>query len=105
MFTRYAKPCNHLSMAYQATGNAMNDAIITSFKKSFEISATIPGTLAPNTFLTPISFTRCEMAKAERPNKPRHAMNMAMDAKTIKIVSCVCSDAYNFEKFSSKKVY
>src|SRR5476651_2231620 len=32
----YAKPLSHIFMAYQASGNAIIEAIITSFKKSFD---------------------------------------------------------------------
>ena len=77
----------------------------TSFRKSVERSATIVLTLAPRTFLIPISFIRWLMAKAESPNKPRHAMNMAMQAKMVKIFACLCSAWYSLSKFSSRKVY
>jgi hypothetical protein len=88
---RYAKSCNHLCMKYQATGKAIMAAISTSFKKSFERSVTIVLTSAPKTFLIPISFIRWVMANAERPNRPRQAMKIAMHAKMVKIFPCLCS--------------
>jgi hypothetical protein len=80
-------------------------AITTSFKNSFESNVTIVVVSAPNTFLTPISFTRCEIANAESPNKPRHAIKIAIQANVVKIVSCLCSDSYSVAKFSSRNVY
>ena len=58
MLMRKAKSSSHLFIENQAIGNAITAATITSFKKSFDSSATICGTLAPNTLRTPISFTR-----------------------------------------------
>ncbi len=53
----------------------------TSIKKSFESSCTILLTLAPNTFLIPISFMRWVMANADSPNKPKQAIKIARQAK------------------------
>ena len=60
--TRYAKSSSHLFIAHHATGNAITEAISTSFKKSFESIVTIFVTDAPNTFRIPISFMRCSAA-------------------------------------------
>ena len=60
---RYAKFCNHLFMAYQAVGQAKIFAAKTSRVNSLDNKRTIPGTEAPWTFLTPISFLRCSAAK------------------------------------------
>ena len=59
---RYAKSCNHLFMAYHATGKAISQEIIISFKKSLESMPAILPTDAPKTFLMPISLVRCSAA-------------------------------------------
>ena len=92
MFTLYAKSFSQLCMAYHATGNAMIAATATSFKKSFDSNPTIVVTLAPNTFLTPISFIRWEIAKADRPKRPRQAIQIAIQAKTVNMVAWRSSD-------------
>ncbi len=68
-------------MAYHAIGEAMQMEIATSFKKSFESKPTMLATLAPNTFLTPISLVRCSALKVARPNKPRQEIRIAMKVK------------------------
>ena len=50
--------------------------ITTSFEKSFEIKAIIPGTVAPITLRMPISLVRCSAVKAARPNSPRPVITM-----------------------------
>src|SRR6476469_1383214 len=55
---RYAKSFNQLFIIYHAIGNATIAAIATNFKKSLTTSVTTLDTLAPSTFLMPISFTR-----------------------------------------------
>src|SRR6185503_2703295 len=55
----YAKSCSHLFMAHHATGEAMTIAMNTSFRNSLDNIPTILPTVAPKTFLTPISFVRC----------------------------------------------
>ena len=80
-------------------------AINTSFKKSFDNNVTMVLTFAPNTFRTPISFMRCVMANADKPNKPRHAMKIAMHANIVNMVPCLCSDSYSFANLSSRNVY
>ena len=84
MLMRYAKSFSQLCIAYHAIGKARRDAITTSFKKSFDNNVTMPLMFAPNTFRTPISFMRCEIANAERPNNPRHAMKIAIACKDDK---------------------
>ena len=56
---RYAKSSSHLFIAHHASGAAIINASITNCKKSFDSKVTICETDAPNTFLTPISFTLC----------------------------------------------
>ena len=55
----YANCCSQLLAENQATGNAIREAIITSFIKSPEINNTISFTPAPRIFLTPISLALC----------------------------------------------
>src|SRR5664279_4722907 len=54
IFILYAKSCNHLFVINQATGDAIINAINTSFKKSFDNRETIPVTVAPSTLRMPI---------------------------------------------------
>ena len=49
--------------------------------KYFDKSITMFDTVAPNTFLTPISFVRCVVANNDKPSNPRHAINMAKAEK------------------------
>ena len=59
---RYAKSSSHRLIAQPATGKAITEEIITSLRKSLDNIATILLTLAPNTFLMPISLIRCSAA-------------------------------------------
>ena len=78
---RYAKSCSHLCITNQAIGEATKIETAISFKKSLESKLTMLVTLAPSTFLTPISLKRCSALNVARPNKPRHEMKMAMIVK------------------------
>ncbi len=102
---RYAKSANHVCMAYHAIGKAISDAMITSFRKSFDKSITIVPTLAPNTLRMPISLMRCVMAKEESPSNPKQAISMAIQEKIVNRLLCFCSDWYKRLKFSSRKLY
>jgi len=51
--------------------------MITNCKKSLDNNVVIPVTLAPNTFLIPISFVLCSAVYAASPNKPKHEMIIA----------------------------
>src|SRR5437764_14564503 len=84
MLILYSKFCSHLCMPHQETGNAINDAMSTSFKKSFESIVKILPTVAPNTFLTLISLVRYCVVYAARPNKPMHAIKMASVENMVK---------------------
>src|SRR5258706_11020768 len=55
----YAKSSNHLCINHHASGKANTAEIITSLRKSFDNMETILVTVAPSTFLTPISFVLC----------------------------------------------
>src|ERR1700730_9979790 len=68
-------------MKYQDNGTAIRKEMITSITKSRESRFQTLNTEAPNTFLTPISFFRCSATKDVNPNKPRHDITTARDAK------------------------
>ena len=55
---------------------------MTSLRKSFDSIPQTLNTVAPNTFLTPISLVRCSATKEVSPNKPRQLIKMA---KAVKI--------------------
>src|SRR6478609_3079379 len=59
IFMRYAKLCSQLFIDNHATGKAIREPAAINFAKSFEINNTICITLAPSTFLIPISLARC----------------------------------------------
>ena len=69
-------------------GGAISVATSTGFNKSFERSNTMFCVEEPSTFLTPISLIRFVAVKDARPNKPRHAMNMASPEKMVSILCC-----------------
>ncbi len=87
----YEKSCSQLCMAHHASGNATNEAINTSFKKSFESIATTLPTLAPSTLRILISLERCCVVYAARPNKPIQAIKMASEEKIVNIFCVACS--------------
>ena len=90
-------------MANHAIGEAISNAINTSFTKSFESSAAIPVVDAPSTLRTPISFLRCAMLNADSPNKPRQAIKIAIDVNALKIFDIRSSDLKSLSNASSKK--
>jgi hypothetical protein len=61
-----------------ASGDAITIVIHTSFIKSFERRVATLITEALNTFVIPISRVRCSAEKANSPNKPKHAIKMAI---------------------------
>ena len=73
-------------------GQATIEASATSFRKSSDNNLTMLLVLAPSTFRIPISRMRWVMVNADNPNRPRQAMKMAMLAKMVKMVPCLCSD-------------
>ena len=77
---RYEKFFNQLAIAHQASGVAITNAKINT-RKSLDNKLNKEATLAPNTFLIPISFVRCSAVNNTNPNNPRHEMNMARKAK------------------------
>ena len=93
---RDAKSSSHLCIKNHDTGRATTAEKITSFMKYLDHSTTICGTLAPNTFLTPISLTRCDMVNADNPNKPKHAINIARQENMVNSLLSCCSASYNF---------
>ena len=70
----YAKFSNHLSMKYQASGNAISIATAMSLIKLPDNMATMFDTDAPRTLRTPISLVRCTAVNVARPNNPRQEM-------------------------------
>src|SRR4030095_3737162 len=76
MEMRYAKSCSHLCMKYQAKGEAINNAIVTSFRKSFDSKTLMLVADPPPAFLIPFFFVLYSAASAAKPNKPRHARKM-----------------------------
>ena len=59
---------------------AMAHAIKTSITKSLESNCQRLSTLAPSTFLTPISFMRYSAVKDAKPKSPRHEIKIASTA-------------------------
>src|SRR5215203_1336731 len=103
IWMRYAKSCSHLFMNHHAIGKAIRDAISTNLKKSLDNIPTILLTVAPNTFLIPISFVFCSAAYAANPNRPRQAIKIASTAKEIKILPALSSERYMSSNSSFKK--
>src|SRR5207344_2791658 len=68
-------------MKYQDNGTAIRKEMITSITKSRESRFQTLKTEAPSTFLTPISFLRCSATKDVNPNRPRHDITTARNAK------------------------
>ena len=100
---RKAKSCNHLLDAHHANGTAIRMEIATNSKKFFEINNVMLLTFAPRTRLIPISFERCIVVKAVRPNNPRHAKIMASADAIENKEEVLCSETYNLLYASSKK--
>ncbi len=63
---------------------------------SIENIETIWLTEAPNTFLTPISFTCCSAENIARPNNPRQEINIASAANKTDNLEIMISLVYNF---------
>ncbi len=97
---RYTKSSSHLFIAHQATGEAMKMAKHTNCTKSFESRVTMPATEAPSTLRMPISLVFCWAVNAARPNKPKHAIEMAIAANRAVNVAIRCSSA-NFRAYAS----
>ena len=64
-------------------GEEITKEIITRKEKSFDISRTRLGTVAPSTFRMPISFVRCSAVKAARPNNPSPVMMIVSVANKL----------------------
>ena len=56
-----------------------------SFKKSLDNNSIICMTVAPNTFLMPISFVRTSIAKVDKPNNPKQEIIKTILANTLNI--------------------
>src|SRR6516225_7850908 len=94
IWIRYAKLWSHLFIAHQATGNAIKEATRTSLRNSFESICVTCDTVAPNTFLIPISLVRCSVVYVLKPNRPRQATKMVSAENIFKMVPVTCSAAY-----------
>src|SRR6185312_1277964 len=92
---RYVYLCNQCCRKYRATGIATAHEMITRLIQSFDNIFQILNTLAPNTFLTPISFVLCSAINVARPNKPRQEINIASTQNTVDIFP-ICSSSENF---------
>jgi len=103
IFILYAKAWSHLCIAHHANGKAKTQAINTSSRKSLDNNATTFVTLAPKTFLTPISLLRCSAINVTNPNNPKQAINTANMANTMAILPARCSLRYISSKDSLKK--
>ena len=79
---------------YQPIGAAIAVAIITRYKKPFEISIIMFEMVAPSTFLIPISFVRCTTANAVTANKPRQANIIASPENVVNTPAVRCSVRY-----------
>jgi len=72
--------------------------------KSFDMSATMLLTLAPNTLRTPISLVRISVVYVARPSSPRQAMKIANDENMENKVLKLKSLLYWRLKSSSRKL-
>ena len=88
---RKTKSCSHACIANHPMGIAMISEMNTSEIKSFASSCTMLVTVAPRTFLIPISFVFTWAVYAARPNKPRHEIKIATIAKILNSLPVRCS--------------
>src|SRR5689334_5854615 len=98
---RYAKSCSQLFIKYHATGEATTNAITTKRRNSFESNSTRPFTVAPKTFLIPISFSLLCAAYVASPNNPRQPTKMATAVNIQTSNNNFSSLLYIASKFSS----
>jgi hypothetical protein len=82
---------------------AISTAMSTSNTKSFDMSKEMLCTLAPNTFLTPISFMRCCVINNTIASKPVQESTMAIIAAILKRIDIVFSSTYQLLILSSTK--
>src|SRR5690349_12031696 len=92
-------------MKYQAIGAAIMNEIITRITKSLDNNRHTLNTLAPNTFLTPISLVRCSATKDASPKIPRQEMKIARKAKKVESLPISDSDSNVCATNSSAKWY
>src|SRR3954464_14628617 len=92
-------------MAHHASGDAINKAITTNFKKSFDSSVVMLVTEAPSTLRTPISLMRFSAMYVAKPNKPKHEIKMVRPANNAAKVAVRFSSLNFFAYSSSTNVY
>src|SRR6185312_11281663 len=78
---RYSYFSSQAFRKYQARGMEIQQESMTSITKSFDSNFQRLNTVAPSTFRTPISLTRCSAMKEARPNNPRQEIKTASTAK------------------------
>ena len=71
-------------MKYAEIGTATTNAVMTNFRKSLLNKPTTEATLAPNTFLTPISLVLDSTVNIAKPNRPKHAIKIANPEAVLK---------------------
>ena len=69
-----------------AAGQEIMLAMKTSIINSETSIVIMPVTEAPRTFRIPISFVLCSTVKEAKPNNPRQATKMAINANTVIIL-------------------
>src|SRR6187431_2685927 len=82
----YGNIFSHLSIEYQATGNAIKQDNPTNKTKFFVIKGTNCPAFAPMTFRMLISFCLCCVVKAINPNNPRQVISIVDMEKAVKIL-------------------
>ena len=93
--TLYSKDCSQLLLIHSDSGVAMQIDISISMAKSFDNNFNIEETLAPNTFLIPISLVRCSALNMMRPSKPMQEITMARAEKYLLSLPMMVSLTYN----------
>jgi len=73
------------------TANTNNNGEKRSLTVLGVIKDTISTTLAPNTFLIPISLMRCSAVNVTKPNMPKHATKMVSTPNMFRILPIFCS--------------
>src|SRR5262249_25618993 len=97
---RQSYPSNHLFIPTHANGAAITNEIPTNRTNSTVNNAHNDPTLAPNTFLTPISRTRCSAMKLATPNNPKQLINIANAVKNTANRNTF-SSIWNFLEYAS----
>ncbi|MNN01590.1 hypothetical protein D3C81_1142140 [compost metagenome] len=89
-----ANPSSQFEVKYNATGSAIILAIMIKSKNSLFSICIILKTVAPRTFLMPISLVFSCAVYVHSPRSPRQEISIAMMAKKLNNVPCFCSLIY-----------